>query len=200
MLVEQQETIVAALQKGEVVAFPTDTVYGLGCDANNEAALARIYALKQRPLEKPLILFLAQQAQVFDYAAVVPETAQKLMAAFWPGPLTIVLPKKASVSDAITAGLDTIGLRMPNQAEVLTLLQESGLTLATTSANRSGEPSLAKASEVEAVFQQELLILAGEAKGQIASTVVAVNVDGTYQILRAGMITAADITSCLGEY
>lgn len=199
MLVQKTEEIIEALREGEVVGFPTDTVYGLGCDANNHHALAEIYQLKHRPLDKPLILFVASQAEVARYAAVIPDLAQTLMNHFWPGPLTIVLPKKSTVSDKISAGLGTIGLRMPNHQAVLEILSESKLTLATTSANVSGAVAATTGAEVESVFGSRLRILAGNAEQQVASTVIEIKENNEYVILREGAISAREIAQAIVE-
>lgn len=199
MVIKEVTDLQAHVQSGGVIAFPTDTVYGLGCDANNNEALAKIYELKQRPRNKPLILFVSSQAQVSEFAEVIPPIAQKLMTKFWPGALTIVLPKKKHVSDAITAGLPSVGLRMPNHSDVLALLGECGCPLATTSANISGAEASVKASEVASVFPSELPILAGVAQGQVASTVIEITRENNYKILRSGAIATADIVACLGE-
>ncbi|MGL5914718.1 MAG: L-threonylcarbamoyladenylate synthase, partial [Culicoidibacterales bacterium] len=199
MLVQKTEEIIKALLSGEVVAFPTDTVYGLGCDANNHQALAKIYQIKHRPLEKPLILFVANQADVIKYVSSIPELATDLMERFWPGPLTIVLPKKAIVSENISSGLATIGLRMPNHPAVLEILQQSQLTLATTSANLSGEAAATSGIQVEATLGNTIQVLDGEAEQQIASTVIEIQANNEYQILREGAISTTVIQQLIME-
>ncbi len=110
---------------GQLVAFPTETVYGLGADALNPAAAARIYAAKGRPSDNPLIVHVAGRSQVESLAARVPDAALRLMDAFWPGPLTIVLPKRPIVPDAVTGGMDTVALRMPDHPLALELIAAS---------------------------------------------------------------------------
>lgn len=197
MIVETIEAVITAVKNGEVVAFPTDTVYGLGCDAQNLQALKRIYELKQRPDEKPLILFVANQEKVHAFVNEVPTVAKQLMDCFWPGPLTIVLPKNATVSEEITSGLATVGLRMPNHPQVLQLLEQSQITLATTSANLSGEEAANNAQTVEQVFGDRVVSLAGVAQRQIPSTVIEVTPQNTYRILREGAISTQEIAACL---
>lgn len=174
-------------------------MYGLGCDAQNLAALQGIYQLKQRPSEKPLILFVGNSKKVTEFAKVVPPLAQQLMDCFWPGPLTIVLPKKETVSKQISSGLQTIGLRMPNQPEILALLEQTQVTLATTSANISGEEAATNSQAVEAVFGDQVVTFAGTAKCGIPSTVIEVTEQNTYRILREGAISEQEISECLHE-
>ena len=124
------------LKNGEVVAIPTETVYGLAADAANDAALRQIYAVKQRPVDNPLIVHIADASQVIDWASEFSPLAQKLADAFWPGPLTLVLPAKPYVSNILRANLPTIALRVPNHPLTLQLLKQSGLALAAPSANK----------------------------------------------------------------
>ena len=138
----------AALQAGHLVAFPTETVYGLGADGLNPTALAQIYAVKGRPSDNPLILHLASRDQLSVVVAAVPEIAAVLMQAFWPGPLTLVLPKHMRVPDQATGGLATVAVRMPAHAVALALIDAVGVPLAAPSANRSGRPSPTDAEHV----------------------------------------------------
>src|SRR5687768_5277966 len=114
------------LVSGELVAFPTETVYGLGADAKNERAIRKVFAAKGRPIDHPLIVHIGDLAQLSAWARVVPDSALQLAQAFWPGPLTMVLPRQPWVSDLITAGQDTVALRMPNHPVALQLLQQFG--------------------------------------------------------------------------
>ena len=124
---------VELLRQGQLVAFPTETVYGLGGDAGNPAAVARIFALKGRPSEHPLIVHLAGGDQLGDYAREVPDSARALAEAFWPGPLTLVLPRSARVSAAVTGGQDTVALRVPAHPVARALLGAFGGPLAAPS-------------------------------------------------------------------
>lgn len=181
------------LKQGEVVAIPTETVYGLAADAHNEDALRLIYATKQRPANNPLIVHIAGAEQVSEWAAEFPLLAQKLAEAFWPGPLTLVLKAKPEVSTIVRAGEPTVALRVPNHPLTLQLLKESGLALAAPSANKYTQLSPTTAAHVEEGLGSSLAVLDGGAcQVGIESTIVGVQGDD-WQLLRHGMITAADI-------
>ena len=137
-----------AIRAGKLTAFPTETVYGLGADAFNPVAIADIFRVKQRPLDDPLIIHLADPAQVADLASSVPEIAKKLMAALWPGPLSLVLPKSERVADIVTAGNPTMAVRMPNHPLALELIQQAGAPIAAPSANLFGQTSPTTAAHV----------------------------------------------------
>ena len=126
----------ARLKAGELLALPTETVYGLAADARNEAAVAKVFALKGRPSSNPLIVHLAHASQTGDWAAEVPAAAQRLMDAFWPGPLTLVLPARSDVSRAVTAGQNSVALRVPAHPLARQLLERFGSGLVAPSANR----------------------------------------------------------------
>ena len=134
VLIEQATEI---LRAGGLVAFPTETVYGLGADATNAAAVGRLFSAKGRPATNPLIVHVADAGVARRYAAAWPDVAQRLADAFWPGPLTLVLPKAASIVAEVTAGLGSVGLRVPNHALTLALLRAFDGPLAGPSANRS---------------------------------------------------------------
>lgn len=189
---------VAKLKNGEVVAIPTETVYGLAADACNETALRQIYTLKQRPADNPLIVHIGGIAQVHDWAAAFPPLAQKLAEAFWPGPFTLVLPAKASVSSIVRAGEPTVALRVPSHPLALALLQQSGLGLAAPSANRYTQLSPTTAAHVTAGLGEDLPVLDGGAcQVGIESTIVSVDGDH-WQLLRHGMVTEAEIRAIAG--
>jgi L-threonylcarbamoyladenylate synthase len=149
---------VALLRAGELVAMPTETVYGLAADATNSAAVARIFAVKGRPVDHPLIVHLPDAKALDAWARDVPDAARRLAGAFWPGPLTLILKRRPHVLDAVTGGQDTVGLRMPNHPLALTLLREFGkakgagqaVGLAAPSANRYGRISPTSADDVRA--------------------------------------------------
>ncbi|HEY0675926.1 MAG TPA: L-threonylcarbamoyladenylate synthase, partial [Immundisolibacter sp.] len=132
---------VELLRAGQLVALPTETVYGLGADALNPAAVARLFALKGRPAEHPLIIHLPPEAALEDWAAEVPPAARALAAAFWPGPLTLILPRGPRVPRAVTGGQDTVALRVPDHPLALALLRAFGSGIAAPSANRFGRLS-----------------------------------------------------------
>jgi len=190
---------IALLQRGEVVAIPTETVYGLAGDAQNEAALHKIYAAKQRPASNPLIVHIASTAQVADFASEFPPLAQKLAQTFWPGPFTLVLKAKPSVSSVVRAGEPTVALRVPAHPLTLQLLQASGLALAAPSANRYTQLSPTTVAHVESGLGSDTPVLDGGAcQVGIESTIVSVEGD-QWQLLRYGMITPAQIEAIAGK-
>lgn len=187
------------LKHGEVVAIPTETVYGLAADARNESSIAKIYATKQRPANNPLIVHIASSAQVADWASEFPPLAQKLAHAFWPGPLTLVLPARAEVSQTVRAGEPTVALRVPAHPVALTLLKDSGLGLAAPSANKYTQLSPTTAEHVESGLGHDIPVLDGGAcQVGIESTIVSVHGD-EWQLLRPGMIEAAAIAVIAGK-
>ncbi|MCL4106255.1 UNVERIFIED_CONTAM: hypothetical protein GTU68_061097 [Idotea baltica] len=138
----------AILRAGGLVAFPTETVYGLGANGLDPEAVAKIFKAKGRPQDNPLILHLSHPKQVYELAKEVPPMAERLMAEFWPGPLTLVLKRSELVSDLVTGGLDTVALRMPSHPIALALVAAAGIPIAAPSANLSGKPSPTSASHV----------------------------------------------------
>ena len=181
------------IRAGALVGFPTETVYGLGADASNDAAVALIFAAKGRPAEHPLIVHVASAAQVADYASEVPEFAARLIAAFWPGPLTLILPRRAGVAAAAAGGQHSIGLRCPAHPVALALLQACGTGLAGPSANRFGRVSPTTALHVQEELGEDLLVLDG---GPCAVGIESTIVDctrGQPVLLRPGLLTRAQI-------
>ena len=199
-IIEDLQKAAALLCAGETVAFPTDTVYGLGADAQNDSAVQKIYKAKGRPSDKPLILLIHNQKQLMQFTDYVSEAAQKLIDAFWPGPLTLVFPlREGTVSDAVTRGKDTIGVRMPNHPVALHLLQLANIPVAAPSANLSGNPSAATAEQVTADLYGRIAAIVSGSVCSIgeASTIVAVNNDVPV-ILRQGAIAAEALEQVLG--
>ncbi len=194
------ETAAKILQNKGLVAFPTETVYGLGGDALDENAAAKIYEAKGRPSDNPLIVHIADTAAVYELATEVPEKAKMLMEAFWPGPLTIILPKKAQVPDGTTGGLNTVAIRMPSHPVALNMIRESGLYIAAPSANTSGRPSPTLAEHVMEDMNGRIeMILDGGAVGiGIESTIVDLTGD-VPTILRPGFITKSMLEEIIGE-
>ena len=178
------------LKNGGLVAFPTETVYGLGANALDEAAAKKIYAAKGRPSDNPLIVHIHDVDQVYEIASEVPEAAKKVMEKFWPGPLTVILNKKSCVPDGTTGGLKTVAIRMPSHPLARDFIRESGRMIAAPSANTSGRPSPTLASHVYEDMQGRIpLILDGGAVGiGIESTIIDMSTD-TPTILRPGYIT-----------
>jgi L-threonylcarbamoyladenylate synthase len=187
------------IRAGALVGFPTETVYGLGADASNDDAVALIFAAKGRPAEHPLIVHVASAAQVADYASDVPEFAAKLMAAFWPGPLTLILPRRAGVAAAAAGAQHSIGLRCPAHPVALALLQACGTGLAGPSANRFGRVSPTTALHVQEELGEDLLVLDG---GPCAVGIESTIVDctrGQPVLLRPGLLTRAQLEAACGQ-
>ena len=177
------------IQSGGVVAFPTETVYGLGANALDPVAVQRIYALKRRPSTSPLIVHVDSIEMAQTLAADWPLAAEGLARRYWPGPLTIVVRKGPMIPDEATAGLDTVGLRMPNHPVALALIRACGVPLAAPSANPFTRLSPTTAAHVREAFGDSVPVLdGGPTKVGIESTVVSV-VDGGITLLRPGMIT-----------
>ena len=188
------------IREGGLVAFPTETVYGLGADALNAEASAKIYAAKGRPSDNPLIVHIHDVDQVYEIASEVPEAAKKVMEKFWPGPLTVILNKKSCVPDGTTGGLKTVAIRMPSHPLARDFIRESGRMIAAPSANTSGRPSPTLASHVYEDMQGRIpLILDGGAVGiGIESTIIDMSTD-TPTILRPGYITKDMLEEVLPE-
>ena len=191
---------VKLLKQGEVVAVPTETVYGLGADATNEEAVSKIFKAKGRPSDNPLIIHIASLDQLTPFIDHVPLKAKKLMDAFWPGPLTIILKQGTGLSPSVTADLDTVGVRMPDHPVALGIIAQSGLPIAAPSANTSGRPSPTTAKHVLDDLNGKIpLIVDGGTTGiGVESTVI----DCTMMpptILRPGGITREEIEALIGK-
>ena len=192
------DAAVTRLRAGELVAFPTETVYGLGADARNPVALRKVYALKGRPATHPLILHLHSVDELASWAAEVPPMALRLAARFWPGPLTLVLRRAAGVADELTGGQDTIAVRVPAHPVARALLAAFGSGIAAPSANRYGRVSPTRAAHVREEFPQDLLVLeGGDCEVGLESTIVSL-VSATPQLLRPGVISSAALAAELG--
>ena len=190
---------IAKLKNGEVVAIPTETVYGLAADATNDAALQQIYAIKQRPADNPLIVHISDANQVTNWAAEFPPQAQMLAQAFWPGPFTLVLKAKDSVSNIVRGHQPTVALRVPAHPVALMLLKQSGLALAAPSANKFTQLSPTTAAHVASGLGDSVAVLDGGAcKVGIESTIVSVEGDD-WRLLRLGMISKASIEALAGK-
>ncbi len=179
------------LQNGQVVGIPTETVYGLAADACNEQAVRQIFAAKGRPADNPLIIHIAQLRQLQMITKDVPKLAWALAERFWPGPLTMVLPKRSTVPDVTSGGLDTVGVRMPAHPVAQALILLSGSALAAPSANRSGYPSPTSAEHVMRDMQGKIAAVldGGICDVGVESTVIAFDDSGTVRILRPGYVT-----------
>ena len=182
------------------MAFPTETVYGLGADATNAAAIRRVFDVKGRPPTNPLIVHVADESVARRYARTWPTAATKLVAEFWPGPLTIVLPKHPSIVSEVTAGLDTVGLRSPDHPVALELLRAFDGPLAGPSANRSSHVSPTTAQHVRDEFPDgeiDFILDGGPCDVGIESTVLDLSFD-VPRILRPGAVTRGQIESIMG--
>ena len=188
------------LRQGQLVALPTETVYGIAADARNGAAVRDIFVAKGRPQDNPLIVHVTGPEMLPGLVSEVPERAQLLMAAFCPGPLTIIMPRGPEVADECCAGLDTVGIRMPSHPVARAVIQQSGCAFAAPSANLSGKPSPTNAQDVFTDMDGRLpLILdGGECDVGVESTVVSV-VRETPTLFRPGHITLEDLERALGE-
>jgi len=186
------------IRSGDVVGLPTETVYGLAADASNVLAVQKIFDLKQRPADNPLIVHISDPNQAASLAETDSEDFVCLAKAFWPGPLTLVLPKKPQVLDVITAGLQTVALRMPDHPKALSVIDKAG-PVAAPSANRSGRPSPTRVKHVEDDFSKSFPVVdGGTCNIGIESTVLDLSGDAP-AILRPGMVTAGQIEKVLGK-
>jgi len=188
------------IRKGGLVAFPTETVYGLGADAMNAVAVKRIYAAKKRPLDNPIIVHVASKRELRQFAREVPVKAERLMSIFWPGPLTLVLKASKNVPKTTTGGLDTVAVRMPNHNVALALIRESGVPIAAPSANLSGRPSPTTAEHVKQDLNGriEMILNGGPTSIGVESTVLNLTVDPP-QILRPGGTSYEELLNVLGR-
>ena len=191
------------LRAGQLVAFPTETVYGLGADAGNAAAVRAIFAAKGRPADHPVIVHLADAALLSHWARAVPAGAQRLADAFWPGPLTLILPRTARAADVVTGGQDSVGLRVPSHPVAQALLRAfaaaGGTGIAAPSANHFGRisPTTPRHVADDLADRVALIVDGGASAVGIESTIVAF-VDGAATLLRPGGVAAAAIERVLG--
>lgn len=192
------KAFVEKIKRGELVAFPTETVYGLGADAWNPEAIRKIFDTKGRPADNPLIVHISDLEMVREFASEIPEVSKPLMENFWPGPMTLVFKKKPNVLDAITAGLDTVAIRMPDHSLALNFISKTG-PLVAPSANRSGKPSPTRVEHVKADLGDNFPVLdGGECTIGLESTVIDVTED-PLKIYRPGYINRKDITRVTGH-
>ncbi|MFP3125413.1 L-threonylcarbamoyladenylate synthase [Ectobacillus funiculus] len=196
----QLEEAAALLRQKQTVAFPTETVYGLGADATSDEAVAKIFEAKGRPSDNPLIVHIASKEQLDSMAAYIPPVAETLMEMFWPGPLTLLFPKKKSVSDKVTAGLSTVAVRMPAHPLALALIRQANVPVAAPSANRSGRPSPTLASHVYEDLNGRIpgIVDGGPTGIGVESTVLDCTGDIPV-ILRPGGITKEQLEAAVGQ-
>lgn len=188
------------LRAGGLIGLPTETVYGLAADAENAAAVRKIFAAKARPADHPVIVHLADSAQMSAWSPDVPPAAWQLAARFWPGPLTLILQRSARALDVVTGGLPTVGLRVPGHPVALELLRQFGGAIAAPSANRFGRVSPTRAEHVREEFGDALDVVldGGDCEVGLESTIVDLTGEAP-RILRPGAITAAQIAAVCGQ-
>ncbi|MGB4093104.1 MAG: L-threonylcarbamoyladenylate synthase [Ruminococcus flavefaciens] len=179
------------IKDGNIVGIPTETVYGLGADASNEAAVRNIFAAKGRPADNPLIVHLADFSHAVKYTSSIPQLAYRLAERFCPGPLTMVLPKNDSIPMVTSGGLDTVGIRVPSHPVMHRIIELSGCPIAAPSANTSGYPSPTSAAHVMNDMDGKVaaVVDGGESEFGVESTVIVIEGESTVRILRPGCIT-----------
>ena len=188
------------IRAGELVGMPTETVYGLGADALNPDAVMKIFAAKGRPADNPLIVHISDMDQVQPLVREIPDAARRLMEAFWPGPMTLILPKAACIPEAVSAGLDTVGIRLPASEAARALIRAAGRPIAAPSANRSGKPSPTTAQHVYEDMQGRIPLILDGGACQVGVESSVIDATGeTPVILRPGGVTAEMVHSVLGR-
>lgn len=187
------------IRRGGLVAFPTETVYGLGCDALNPDAAAKVFEAKQRPQFDPLIVHIADRRQLDNVVRALTITARQLIDQFWPGPLTLVLPKQPTIPDLVTAGLDTVAVRMPNHPVAQALIREAGTPIAAPSANPFGYVSPTTAQHVADGLGRaiDLILDGGPCPVGVESTIVSL-IGPQAELLRPGSITLEQLSAAIG--
>lgn len=197
---ENIELAAKMIAEGKLVAFPTETVYGLGADAMNSSAVGKVYAAKGRPSDNPMIVHIAEKADLARLTPVVTEVMNALMKAFWPGPLTMVVSKMPGIPDATTGGLDSVGVRMPSDETARALIRKSGCSIAAPSANISGRPSPTRPQHVVEDLDGKIdaILMGHECQVGIESTVIDVTGDVPI-ILRPGIITQKELENAIGQ-
>jgi L-threonylcarbamoyladenylate synthase len=198
---EQITAAAAILRSGGLVAFPTETVYGLGADAENEAAVRRIFSAKGRPADHPVIVHLADPQAMHEWSYDIPKCAWRLAECYWPGPLTMILKRSPKALDVVTGGQNTVGLRIPNHPVALALLKEFGRGVAAPSANRFGRlsPTLAAHVRQELGDAVDLILDGGPSQVGLESTIVDLSGDQAV-LLRPGAISVEQLEAVIGEY
>lgn len=192
---DELDKIADKINEGGIVVFPTETVYGIGADATNANAVEKIFIAKGRPQDNPLIVHISNLEMLKDIVYEVTETEKLLMDTFWPGPLTIILKSKKTIPDAVTAKLDTVGIRMPDNDIALNIIEASKKPIAAPSANVSGKPSGTELNDIynELKERVDIFVDGGKTNIGIESTVLKVDENNVVNILRPGMISKEDI-------
>ena len=194
------QEVASALKEGKVVAVPTETVYGLAADAFNADAVEGIFTAKGRPSDNPLIVHVHSRKMLSDVVEAVPEKAERLISRFWPGPLTMILKKKDTIPNNVTAGMETVGVRMPSHPVFREISRAAGIPLAAPSANYFGRPSPTSAEDVQKDMEGRipLIISSGECLTGIESTILSL-VDDPPILLRPGGVSLEDIKKVVGD-
>lgn len=194
------EAVASLIKAGGTVVFPTETVYGLGADAQNSEAIKKIFTAKGRPDDNPLIIHIASLDQVQPLVANIPKKAQLLMDVFWPGPLTIIMEKALTIPTEVTGGLNTVGVRFPDHPIAQAFIKMAGCPIAAPSANRSGRPSPTQGKHVLEDLDGRVdgMILSSDAELGLESTVIDMTVEPPV-VLRPGDITVAELREVLGK-
>lgn len=195
---EEIEQAAAALAEGRLVVFPTETVYGLGAHALDPDAVARIFAAKGRPADNPLIVHVADADAAQELVAHWPDAARNLAERFWPGPLTMVLPKSGRVPDITTGGLDSVAVRVPGHPVAQALLAAAGLPVAAPSANRSGRPSPTRVGDARADLSGRVAVYLDGGPTEVGVESTVVDLRGKPAILRPGGVARADLEAAVG--
>lgn len=192
---EELDKISECIKQGELVVFPTETVYGIGADATCESAVKKIFEAKGRPQDNPLIVHISNLEMLKDIVCAPNKTEKVLMDKFWPGPLTIILKSKKTLPNAVTANLDTVGVRMPDNDIALNIIENSKTPIAAPSANVSGKPSGTNVYDIYEELKEKVQIFVDGGKTNIGieSTVLKVDENNVVNILRPGMISVEDI-------
>jgi len=198
--IEKIRIAAKVIKNSGLVAFPTETVYGLGADALNPEAVAKIFEAKERPPDNPIIVHIADKQDVYKLAREVPSSAKRLIEKFWPGPLTLILKRSSIVPDITIVGLDTIAIRMPSNKVALALIKESGTPIAAPSANLAGKPSPTEAQHVinDLAGRIDIVLDAGPTKIGVESTVIDMTTP-IPKILRPGGISYEKLKSVIGS-
>ena len=189
------------IRDGEVVGIPTETVYGLGADASNEEAVAKVFAAKGRPADNPLIVHLADFSDAVKYTSGIPALAYRLAERFCPGPLTMVMPKNERIPMVTSGGLDTVGIRVPSHPVMHSIIEQSGCAIAAPSANRSGYPSPTSAEHVMRDMDGRIaaVVDGGQSEFGVESTVISFDGEDAVRILRPGAVTREMLLEVCGE-
>jgi len=198
---DQIATAARILRTGGLVAFPTETVYGLGADAENEAAVRKIFAAKDRPTDHPVIVHLAESQDMHEWSYDIPKAALRLADRYWPGPLTMIVKRSPKALDVVTGGQDTVGLRVPDHPVALALLKQFGRGVAAPSANRFGRisPTLAAHVRQELGDSVDLILDGGPSRVGLESTIIDLSGDQA-MLLRPGAISVEQLQAVIGEY